>query len=161
MFWFTRNCLGVSIGVVLLLAVVVSALFLVGFFSTLLSTFTSSYYGTIANPQGVPIASSYTDPPYVTPDGTVICSGNVSVRTPYGLLYGPDSDPTTGEVVAISGSGYTIIFTYSASCMQYPRLASDQVDRMLNALIKQQQTPGSGACGYVCTGIPQKWVFSS
>src|SRR5205823_1958698 len=81
--------------------------------------------------QGHPIPSNSTDPPYTTPNGTVICSGDVSVKEPNGNIHNPDNDPTTGEEVAITDNGYTIIFTNPASCMQYPMLSASQINSIL------------------------------
>ncbi len=108
--------------------------------------------------QGKAISSNQTDPPYTTPNGTVICSGDVSVAEPNGTTHHPDSDPTTGEVVAITGSGYTITFTNSASCIQYPSLTRDQASAILAGLEAQQKSSGC-VNNAGCTGPEQVWIF--
>jgi len=108
--------------------------------------------------QGRAIPSSQTDPPYSTPNGTVICSGDVSVTEPNGTTQNPDSDPTTGEVVATTGKGYTITFTNSASCTQYPTLTKDQVNGILARLQAQQKSSGC-VNNAGCTGTEQVWIF--
>jgi hypothetical protein len=108
-------------------------------------------------PQGHSIPSSSGDSPYTTPNGTAICSGDVSVKEPSGTLHSPDNDATTGEEVAITGSGYTIIFTNSASCTQYPTLTTSQVTSILNNIATSQKSSGCGGGG--CTGQEQTWIF--
>lgn len=108
------------------------------------------------SPSGHAIPSTSSDPPYTTPNGTAICSGDVSVKEPKGTLHSPDNDSTTGEEVAITGGGYTIIFTNSASCTQYQTLTSDQINQILSNIQTSQAASG---CGGGCSGQEQTWIF--